>query len=130
MIAKQVLTHDSYKYFPEYGGSTVGWLKAAEFEEKYVISWTSKKSEFFEMPIGGSAKCLEGLNLFYFARKEQCLALGKQLRTQLKINDYKIFRLIPGGDVEFLHPKDGVFPEKLKESRTPAGTQDFQIGND
>mmetsp|Transcript_16006 Transcript_16006/g.54370 ORF Transcript_16006/g.54370 Transcript_16006/m.54370 type:complete len:148 (-) Transcript_16006:2118-2561(-) len=120
--------HISYQYFPEYGGSTGGWLKSAEFEEKYVITWTSKKTGSFEMPIGGSAKLKEGLNLFYFSRKEQCLALGRQLRTNFKINDYKIFRLIPGGEVQFLHPKDAVFPEKVNKGRIPVGQKDFSIG--
>ena len=121
--------HSSFDYFPEYGGSTGGWLKSAEFEEKYVITWTTKKKEFFEMPIGGSAILRDGLNLFYFSRKEQCLALGKQLRTQFKINDYKIYRLIPGKDVQFLHPKDTVFPEKVNARRVPAGTMEFSIGS-
>ena len=29
--------------FPTFGGSTGGWLRAAEVEEKYAITWTSKK---------------------------------------------------------------------------------------
>jgi hypothetical protein len=52
-------------------------------------------------------------NLLYLARKEQCLALGTQLRT-FKINNYKIYRIFPSGEVQYLHPKDGVFPEKSK----------------
>ena len=27
---------------PTFGGSTGGWLRAAETEEKYAITWTSK----------------------------------------------------------------------------------------
>ena len=44
-------------------------------------------------------------------------ALGTQLRTKFKprIEDYKIYRIYPGGDTEFLHPKDGVFSEKVNE---------------
>jgi len=128
MTTNKEFPHDSYQYFPEYGGSTGGWLKSAEFEEKYVITWTSTNNNFFEMPIGGSAKLKEGLNLFYFSRKEQCLALGKQLRTLYKINDYKIFRLIPGGEVQFLHPKDAVFPEKVNKGRVAVGSREFSIG--
>ena len=41
------------------------------------------------MPIGGAAIMRNGENLLYLARKEQCLALGTQLRT-FKINNYKI----------------------------------------
>jgi len=122
--------HDSYQYFPLFEGSTGGWLRSAEFEEKYVITWTTPKDKenFFEMPIGGSAKLRSGFTLFYFSRKEQCLALGKQLRSQFKINDYRIFRLIPGGEIQFLHPKDAVFPEQVNKGRTPIGKKDFAIG--
>jgi photosystem I subunit 2 len=75
-------------YFPEFGGSTGGWLQAAETEEKYVMTWTNDKTtskveeNIFEMPTGGAAIMKSGPNLVYFARKEQCLALGKQLRSQ------------------------------------------------
>jgi photosystem I subunit 2 len=66
----------------------------------------------------------------YFARKEQCLALGTQLRTKFKprIEDYKIYRIYPGGDTEYLHPKDGVFPEKVNEGRTMVGHNPRSIG--
>jgi len=112
---------------PKFGGSTSGWLKSAEKEEKYVISWESKLETIFEMPTGGAATMLVGGNLIYFARKEQCLALGTQLRT-LKINDYRIFRIYPNGDIDFIHPNDGVFPEKVKEGRVQVGSRDFSIG--
>ena len=32
-------------YFPEFGGSTGGWLQAAETEEKYVITWTNDRKQ-------------------------------------------------------------------------------------
>ena len=66
----------------------------------------------------------------YFARKEQCLALGTQLRTKFKprIEDYKIYRIYPGGDTEFLHPKDGVFSEKVNEGRPMVGHNARRIG--
>ena len=121
-------------YFPEFGGSTGGWLQAAETEEKYVMTWTNQRTEttveenIFEMPTGGAAIMKSGPNLVYFARKEQCLALGKQLRTGFKINDYKIFRLLPSGEVQFIHPKDGVFPEKVNEGRIAVGKREFSIG--
>ena len=109
--------------FPEFGGSTGGWLQAAETEEKYVMTWVNDKKKekpeenIFEMPTGGAAIMKAGPNLVYFARKEQCLALGKQLRTNFKINDYRIFRLLPSGEIQFIHPKDGVFPEKVNNGR-------------
>jgi photosystem I subunit 2 len=97
---------------PYFGGSTGGWLRAAEVEEKYAITWSSPKEQVFEMPTGGSAIMRLNENLLYLARKEQCLALGTQLRT-FKINNYKIYRIFPSGEIQYLHPKDGVFPEKL-----------------
>jgi photosystem I subunit 2 len=121
-------------YFPEFGGSTGGWLEAAETEEKYVMTWTNEKKggsveqNTFEMPTGGAAIMKSGPNLVYFARKEQCLALGKQLRTNFKINDYRIFRLFPSGEIQFIHPKDGVFPEKVNEGRIAVGKREFSIG--
>jgi photosystem I subunit 2 len=118
------------KYFPEFGGSTGGWLEAAETEEKYVMTWTnaSKTKVIFEMPTGGAAIMKQGPNLVYFARKEQCLALGKQLRTKFKINDYRVFRLFPSGEIQFIHPKDGVFPEKVNAGRVAVGKREFSIG--
>ena len=122
------------KYFPKFGGSTGGWLDAAETEEKYAIAWTNTltntedAANTFEMPTGGAAIMRPGTNLAYFSRKEQCLALSKRLRSSFEINDYKIFRLFPSGEIQFLHPKDGVFPEKVNEGRVAFGKLEFSIG--
>ena len=113
--------------FPIFGGSTGGWLRAGEVEEKYAITWTSSKEQIFEMPTGGSAIMRNGENLLYLARKEQCLALMTQFRT-FKINDYKIYRIFPSGEVQYLHPKDGVFPEKVNPGRRPVNNRSFSIG--
>ena len=114
---------------PQSIGSTGGLLNAAETEEKYAITWSSSKSQAFELPTGGAATMNEGDNLMYFARKEQCLALGTQLRGfKPRIEDYKIYRIFPGGETEFLHPKDGVFPEKVNEGRPQAGHNPRRIG--
>ena len=115
---------------PKYIGSTGGLLNSAETEEKYAITWTSSKAQAFELPTGGAAEMNEGENILYFARKEQCLALGTQLRTKFKprIEDYKIYRIFSGGDTEFLHPKDGVFPEKVNEGRQIVGHNPRSIG--
>lgn len=115
---------------PKFGGSTGGLLSAAEREEKYAITWTSSKEQVFELPTGGAAIMNEGENLLYFARKEQCLALGTQLRTVFKpkIQDYKIYRVFPNGEVNYLHPADGVFPEKVNEGRAFNGKVDRRIG--
>lgn len=109
---------------PYFGGSTGGWLRAAEVEEKYAITWTSPKEQVFEMPTGGAAIMRLNENLLYLARKEQCLALGTQLRT-FKINNYKIYRIFPSGEVQYLHPKDGVFPEKVNEGRVGINNKKF-----
>jgi photosystem I subunit 2 len=121
------MTLNLQTFSPIFGGSTGGWLRAAEIEEKYIITWTSSKEQIFEMPTGGSAIMLQGENLLYFARKEQCLALGTQLRT-FKINDYKVYRLFPTSEIQYLHPKDGVFPEKVNPGRLAVGKREFSIG--
>jgi len=115
---------------PQFGGSTGGLLTKAEREEKYAITWSSKTEQVFEMPTGGAAIMNQGENLLYFARKEQCLALGTQLRTKFKpkIQDYKIYRLYPSGEIQYLHPADGVFPEKVNEGRAFNGKIDRSIG--
>ena len=115
---------------PKFGGSTGGLLTKAEVEEKYAITWTSPKEQVFEMPTGGAAIMNEGENLLYLARKEQCLALGTQLRTKFKprIQDYKIYRVYPSGEIQYLHPADGVFPEKVNEGRDFNGKIDRKIG--
>jgi photosystem I subunit 2 len=129
-------------YYPEYGGSTSGWLLSSETEEKYLISWRSSlinktegpiamllniRQKIFEMPFGGAAIMREGFNLVYAARKEQCLSLGRNLRKIAKI-DYRIYRLIPGGFCTFIHPFDGVYPEKVTLGRTAVGKVEFSIG--
>lgn len=112
---------------PIFGGSTGGLLRKAEVEEKYAITWTSKKEQVFEMPTGGAATMREGDNLLYLARKEQCLALGTQLRTKFKI-DYKIYRIYPSGEIQFIHPADGVYSEKVNAGRPYVGKKDRRIG--
>ncbi len=115
--------------FPKYIGSTGGLLNSAEKEEKYAICWNSSKEQPFELPTGGAAIMHEGDNMMYFARKEQCLALGTQLRAfKPRIENFKIYRIFPGGDIEFLHPKDGVFPEKVNEGREQVGHNPRRIG--
>jgi photosystem I subunit II len=112
---------------PLFGGSTGGLLTKAAVEEKYAITWDSPKAQVFEMPTGGAATMNSGENLLYLARKEQCIALGGQLR-KFKITNYKIYRIFPNGDTEYLHPKDGVFPEKVNEGRVAVGTLPRSIG--
>jgi photosystem I subunit 2 len=115
---------------PKFGGSTGGLLSSAELEEKYAITWTSTKEQVFEMPTGGAAIMHEGDNILYLARKEQALALGTQLRTKFKpkIESFKIYRVYPTGEIQLLHPADGVFPEKVNAGREYYGKNDRRIG--
>jgi len=113
---------------PEFGGSTGGWLRSAEVEEKYAITWNSETKHTFEMPTGGAAVMAQGDNLLYLAKKEQCLALGTQLKSKFKITNFKIYRIFPNGEVQYLHPKDGVFPEKSNEGRISVGNITHSIG--
>jgi len=115
---------------PLFGGSTGGLLTKAEVEEKYAITWTSPKEQVFEMPTGGAATMRQGENLLYLARKEYCIALGgQQLRAKFKITNYKIYRIYPNGEIQYLHPKDGVFPEKVNPGRPFVGKLDRNIGS-
>nr|Q9T4W8.1 RecName: Full=Photosystem I reaction center subunit II, cyanelle; AltName: Full=Photosystem I 20 kDa subunit; Short=PSI-D; Flags: Precursor [Cyanophora paradoxa]7DR0_D Chain D, Photosystem I reaction center subunit II, cyanelle [Cyanophora paradoxa]7DR1_D Chain D, Photosystem I reaction center subunit II, cyanelle [Cyanophora paradoxa]7DR2_aD Chain aD, Photosystem I reaction center subunit II, cyanelle [Cyanophora paradoxa]7DR2_bD Chain bD, Photosystem I reaction center subunit II, cyanelle  len=113
---------------PIFGGSTGGLLRKAEVEEFYSITWTGKSETVFELPTGGAAIMRAGENLLRLARKEQCIALGAQLKDKFKITDYKIYRVYPSGEVQFLHPKDGVFPEKVNPGRVAVGSNKRRIG--
>ncbi len=55
---------------PTFGGSTGGWLRAAETEEKYAITWTSKKEQVFEMQTSGAAIMQGGENVCYSIGKK------------------------------------------------------------
>lgn len=112
---------------PIFGGSTGGLLTKALVEEKYAITWTSSKEQVFEMPTAGAAVMREGDNLLYLARKEQCLALGTQLKTKFKI-DYKVYRVFPNGEIQYLHPADGVYPEKVNPGRVAVNSVPRNIG--
>jgi photosystem I subunit II len=113
---------------PLFGGSTGGLLTKALVEEKYAITWTSPKEQVFEMPTAGAAVMVQGDNLLHLARKEQCLALGAQLRTKFKI-DYKVYRIFPNGDTQYLHPADGVYPEKVNQGRVAVNSVARNIGS-
>ncbi|XP_038972118.1 photosystem I reaction center subunit II, chloroplastic-like [Phoenix dactylifera] len=112
---------------PIFGGSTGGLLRKAQVEEFYVITWDSPKEQIFEMPTGGAAIMRQGPNLLKLARKEQCLALGTRLRSKYKIT-YQFYRVFPNGEVQYLHPKDGVFPEKVNPGRQGVGVNFRSIG--
>ena len=114
---------------PLFGGGTGGLLTKALVEEKYAITWTSPKEQVFELPTGGAAVMRQGDNLLYLARKEYCIALdGQQLRAKFKINNYKIYRIFPNGEIQYLHPSDGVFPEKVNDGRPYVGKIERNIG--
>lgn len=112
---------------PIFGGSTGGLLRKAQVEEFYVITWEAPKEQIFELPTAGAAIMRSGPNLLKLARKEQALALGTQLRTKFKIN-YQFYRVFPSGEVQYLHPKDGVYPEKVNPGRVGANQNLRSIG--
>mmetsp|Transcript_5287 Transcript_5287/g.8173 ORF Transcript_5287/g.8173 Transcript_5287/m.8173 type:complete len:200 (-) Transcript_5287:147-746(-) len=107
---------------PIFGGSTGGLLTKALTEEYYAISWTAKNEATFELPGGGAAIMNAGENQLRLSRKEQCIALATQLKSNFKITDYKIYRVFPTGEVQYLHPADGVVPEKVNAGREAVGT--------
>jgi len=111
---------------PLWPGITGGLLPS--LTEKYLITWTSPKQQVFEVPTGGAATMLSGENALYFAKKEQALALGRHLRT-FKIFDYKVWREFANGDQVYLHPKDGVFPEKVNAGRAIVNSVARKIGD-
>jgi len=111
--------------FPLFGGSANGYMSKAT-RERHAITWTAKEETTFEMPTSGWAMMNKGENLCYFRKKEQCIALCKQLRS-MKINDVKIYRLSKDGTVTFLHPSDGVFPEKVNKGRVPVNFRPFTV---
>jgi len=112
---------------PIFGGSTGGLLRKAQVEEFYVITWNASKEQIFEMPTGGAAIMRSGPNLLKLARKEQCLALTTLLRTKFK-TDACFYRVFPSGEVQYLHPKDGVYPEKVNPGRGEANVNARTIG--
>lgn len=122
-----VPTLDENTPSPIFGGSTGGLLRKAQTEEFYVMTWESKKEQIFEMPTGGAAIMRSGPNLLKFARKEQCLALTNQLRTKYKIEPV-FYRVFPDGKVQYLHPADGVYPEKVNQGRVGINTNARRIG--
>jgi photosystem I subunit 2 len=87
-----------------------------------------KKSKFLKCRQVVLRLCNKEKIFFICQKKEQCLALGTQLRTLFKISDYKIYRIFPNSEVQYLHPKDGVFPEKLNEGRLGVGNIGHSIG--
>nr|ABK96248.1 unknown [Populus trichocarpa x Populus deltoides] len=123
------LLHRSWTRVPhhQFLVSTGGLLRKAQVEEFYVITWDSPKEQIFEMPTGGAAIMREGPNLLKLARKEQCLALGTRLRSKYKIK-YQFYRVFPNGEVQYLHPKDGVYPEKVNPGRQGVGQNFRSIG--
>lgn len=92
-----------------------------------MVTWESKKEQIFEMPTGGAAIMRQGPNLLKFANKEQCHALTTQLRTKYKYEPC-YYRVFPDGKVEYLHPKDGVYSEKVNAGRVAVGANARRIG--
>merc|ERR1711920_112587 len=113
---------------PIFSGGTGGLSRKAQVEEFYVITWSAKKECRFEMPTGGRAIMRQGPNLLKLARKEQCLALTTKLRKKFKLKDVCFYRVFPNGEVQYLHPQDGVFPEKVNKGRKGVNQNFRRIG--
>jgi photosystem I subunit 2 len=107
-------------------GSAGGYMAKAT-RERHAITWTAKDALAFEMPTGTMGVMNKGENLCYFRKKEQCICLGKRLR-EMKIDNYKIYRLKKDGTCIFMHPADGVFPEKVNKGRVQVNGRPFSIG--
>merc|ERR1712224_1006977 len=101
---------------PDFGGGTGGLQRKAQVEEFYLLTWIAKSELLFELSSFGVAKMLKGKNLLKLSRKEQCLALSIKLRNTYKINAY-FYRIFPNGEIQYLHPFDGIYPEKVKNRR-------------
>merc|ERR1711957_115702 len=74
------------------GAGAVDGYFARATRERHAMTWTGPQERRFEMPTGGFAYMNKGENLCYFRKKEQAIALSKNLR-KLKINDIKIYRI-------------------------------------
>ena len=107
---------------PRFVQSTGGMPPLAFVEERYGITWNSQEERGFELPTGGAALMHEGANVMYFARKEQCLALSRQLK-KLKpgVKEYKVYRIIEGEEPALVHTSDDK-PEKLNKERKQVNT--------
>ena len=112
---------------PRFVQSTGGMPPLAFVDERYGITWNSQEERGFELPTGGAALMHEGANVMYFARKEQCLALSRQLK-KLKpgVKEYKIYRIIEGEEPALVHSSDNK-PEKLNKERKQVNTNMRQI---
>lgn len=69
----------------------------------------------------------KGPNLLKLAKKEQALALTTQFRTKFKISPV-FYRVFPDGKVQYLHPADGVYPEKVNAGRVGVNQNFRSIG--
>ena len=92
-----------------------------------VMITTLTVSRLLDVQTGGAAIMRKGPNLLKLARKEQCLALLNNFRAKMKL-DGCIYRVFPSGEVQYLHPKDGVYPEKVNKGRVGANQNMRSIG--
>ena len=56
-----------------------------------------------------------------------CRPHRTQLRNKFKTNG-QFYRVFPNGEVQYLHPKDGVYPEKVNAGRQAVNTNSRRIG--
>merc|ERR1712176_1593269 len=106
---------------PIYGGSTGGLMNKQKYE--------------FEMSAGGYAFMRQGPNLLKLARKEQCLELSNDFRLEKEFKkkiivkkSISFYRVLPSGEVQYLYPADGVYPEKKNKGRKGVNQNLRRIG--
>jgi len=117
---------ESPKY-PKFQGSEGGYFSKST-RERHAITWTAKEEAELELPTGTVCIMNKGENLAYFRKKEQAICVGKALR-KMKIENYKIFRIAKDGTVKFMHPADGVFPDKVNKGRVCTNFRPMSCGS-
>jgi len=117
---------ESPKY-PKFQGSEGGYFSKST-RERHAITWTAKAEAELELPTGTVCIMNKGENLAYFRKKEQAICVGKALR-KMKIDNYKIFRIAKDGTVKFMHPADGVFPDKVNKGRVATNFRPMSCGS-
>ncbi|KAL0393079.1 UNVERIFIED_CONTAM: Photosystem I reaction center subunit II, chloroplastic [Sesamum radiatum] len=112
---------------PIFSGSTGGLLRKAQVEEFYVITWDSSKEQMFEMPTGGVAIMRQGPQLAETDPERAVSGAGDEAEIQVQ-DQVPVYKCFPNGEVQYLHPKDGVYPEKVNPGRTGVGQNMRSIG--
>ena len=120
-IFNSKMNYGLFILLPSFSGNTGGYLSSACQEEHYLIKWYSIDNQIIELPTGGSALMRKGENILYFAKKEQCLAICRQLRTLFKIVDSLIFKRGSATSMKLSQDSPNTTDRKTLAFDTPAG---------